>query len=175
MSYRNPSRAAVLALMVALGVLSAGAGRAATISIPRSASATLLVTADVGAQCRIGVDNLNFGAYDPLDLNARSDLLAESVIACTCTRGARTNILLDAGKFSADAASGRHMAAGSLEITYQLYRDPGRRAVWAGPGQTILSTTGRSARQLRVYASIPSGQRVLAGEYSDTVTAIVEF
>lgn len=194
MSIRNRSRAVIFALVLATGGLSARAGSLTIVGMPartppavvpasdsapglRSASAPVLVAADVQGQCRIGVENLNFGVYDPLDGNAQSDLVAESVIACTCTKGSRASIFLDAGKSAANPMSDRHMAAGLQQITYQLYRDPQRSAVWNGPGQeqTIRSTTGRSASLLRIYGSIPSGQRVLAGEYSDTITAIVEF
>jgi len=70
------------------------------------------------------------------------------------------------------------ISGGGDTLNYNLYRDSARAEVWGdGAGNTYVQTgigTGGTAH-LIVYGSIPAGQNVRAGLYSDAVTVIVEW
>ncbi len=141
------------------------------------ARASFAVTASVVPLCNIVVSNLSFGRYDPLLGNASADLDAAATVSVTCTRGTAGKVVMDGGaNFRADR--GRQMAMGLERLSYQIYQDPARAAVWA-PGGNGVPLIGRGAargpERITVYARIFAGQVVPAGIYTDTVRATVEF
>ena len=77
---------------------------------------------------------------------------------------------------SGAGAPSRQMTSGAQKLGYQIYSDSSRSTVWS-PGSRLginIRSAGSPGR-FEVYGRIPPGQVVLAGSYSDRVTATVEF
>ena len=133
------------------------------------------VTASVAPNCRITISDLDFGSYDPLEQNASRELDGAADVRLVCTRQARANIVIDAGR--SPLGVNRALSSGDQRVAYQLYRDADRTKVWGSgaDGLQFVSTGLRNPQQFTVYARIPPGQEVASGPYTDVVTATVDF
>ncbi len=146
-----------------------------------TATANLNVSATVPTNCSISTSDLAFGSYDPAGANASAPLNGTGSVTTKCTVGASPNITLGQGANSdtgsTDAAPLRRLKdGGSNYLSYSLYQDAGRTAVWGNTPGTGVGTTGTGVDVgLNIYGRISGSQNVPAGSYSDTVVATVTF
>ncbi|WP_372987119.1 spore coat U domain-containing protein [Marinobacter sp.] len=144
-----------------------------TLGMPRSAEA-LLEWCEVDA---IGVD---FGSYDPLNA---SDTESTGNVAVTCKvslAGLIVTYQIELSTGGSGTYFPREMTSGTSKLDYQLYTGAGRITVWGdGTGASdtqnfsALVQIGTHTENFPVYGSMPSGQMVSAGSYSDTITVTV--
>lgn len=165
------------ALSLAVSVLALGVSGAAFAG---STSDNLAVTASIAANCTIDASSgLAFGAYDPIVANKSADLESNGTISVTCTNGSAVTIELNGGQNedgAAPAAPDRRMADGANFLSYTLYSDAGRSALWATGAEVDVDDTGTGvASNHTVYGSVAADQNVPEGSYSDTVSATVTF
>jgi spore coat protein U-like protein len=147
-----------------------------------SASADLTTSASVTANCTISTSALAFGAYDPVSANASSALDGTGSVSTICTNGSSAAIRLGQGS-NADASSTDDTPVRRLKhattndyLSYALYQEAARTTVWGNTTATDVGITGSGIEQTNtIYGRIPAGQNVPAGNYSDTVTATVDF
>lgn len=136
------------------------------------ATTSFTVTATVINSCSISANNLAFGNYDPSNVSAT---LGSNDLSVTCTNGLTYNIGLDGG--NSGNVNSRRMQNGGNNLNYALYRNPARTQNWG----TTISTdtyggTGTGALQtVTVYGSIPAGQVVPFGTYTDTINVTITF
>jgi spore coat protein U domain-containing protein, fimbrial subunit CupE1/2/3/6 len=161
----------------AVSLAVSGAAQAAT------ATADLTVQATVNATCTISTTALNFGTYDPVTANAATAKTGTGTVAVACTKGSAPTIGLGNGGNWTGAT--RQMANGAERLSYSLYLPPDNLAgtacgaltvLWEGA--TVLTPTApanKNARSYNVCGSVPAGQDVAVGSYSDTVVATVNF
>lgn len=156
---------------------------AASGVLAATATTTFTVTASVGANCSISASGINLGTYDPVSANATTPAVSTGTVTIACTKGSGPVIGLNGGSNpGAVAGVTRAMANGANRLGYELFQPaaaPGNGAVWtdiggANPLNTGVSP-GKAARNFTVQAQIPAGQDVAVGNYSDTVTATVNF
>lgn len=145
-----------------------------------TATSNLSVTATVAASCTIATNAVAFGAYDPIITNKTANLDSTGTVTVTCTNGSIGTITLGQGANatvgSTDVVPLRQMAASTNRLSYQLYSDIARIAIWGNTTVTGLVRTGTGAADpVTVYGSVTAGQNVPAGSYSDTVVATVTF
>lgn len=157
----------ILRLAGLLPLLAAAAG-------PASASTTtgnLAVSVEVVATCKVGAASLGFGTYGA---GQTADLRAQGSIAYEGCGTSPIKVTLDGGT-SRNTSARTLVSSGGSKLTYQLYRDSARSKVW-GTGSNALSfkpSTGTGS--LVVYGSIPGGQSVPVGRYTDTVLVTIDF
>lgn len=162
------SRAALLVLFLLSSPVFAG-----------EVATTVTIIARVVPNCRVDVQPMDFGAYDPLQSHAAAPLQAQSELSLLCTRNIPASIELDAG-FYGSTARARALGLGGIRLGYSLFSDAARNRVW-GLGADAVVLTGTEDRpagsplRLTVYGAIPPGQEVQAGDYTDIVTARVSF
>ncbi|QND55112.1 spore coat U domain-containing protein (plasmid) [Phyllobacterium sp. 628] len=103
---------------------------------------------------------------------------SSSALSVQCTNTTPYNIGLDAGTGAGASVAARKMTgpAGAL-VTYSLYSDTSRSALW---GQTIgtdtVAGTGNGAAQpYTVYGRVPPQTTPAAGAYTDTVTVTITY
>ncbi len=62
-------------------------------------------------------------------------------------------------------------------MKYALYSDSGRTTVWGNTvgTNTVSGTYAIAQLPLTVYGSIPAGQSIPAGNYTDTVTVTITY
>lgn len=170
-----------LAKVVAAGLLLA----AATSSQASAATAntTFLVIANVTANCSITATGINF-TYDPVGVNATTPATASGSVTIACTKGAGPTIGLNAGTNGGKVAGvSRAMANGATNfLGYELNQPttaPGNGGVWTDIGGSNVfnpgASTSKAGRTFTVDATIPAGQDVAVGSYTDTITATVNF
>jgi spore coat protein U-like protein len=152
-------------LLLATAVVAAAPARAATTT------GNLSVTVEVVATCKVGAASLGFGTYG---VGQTGDLRAQGSIAYEGCGTGQLKVHLDGGTSRNTAARTLVNAAGN-KLAYQLYRDSARSKVW-GTGSNALTFTPSSASgTLVVYGTIPGGQSVPVGTYSDTVLVTIDF
>lgn len=164
-----------LLVLAGLAGLTAGADAGTT-------SANLGVSATVSSTCSVTTSPVAFGDYNPTAGTADT---ATGTVAVTCTLGSSYSIALDAGanESTAGNANTRRMKANTSDyLSYGLYLDSGHTTVWGdGANGTSISpasgshTGDGSAQSYDVYGSIPAGQYVAPGTYTDTVVATVTY
>lgn len=149
-----------------------------------STNTTFQVSASVIANCTITASNLAFGNYDPVVANntTGADLYANSTVTVACTKGApNVWIGLDAGANSASAVgTTRAMATGGNFLSYELYTanpNPVAGAVWGNTQATGKSyvAASKAATAITVFGRVPKGQDAAAGNYTDTITATINY
>ncbi|MBA3451670.1 MAG: spore coat protein U domain-containing protein [Deltaproteobacteria bacterium] len=141
-------------------------------------SDSLVMSATVAESCTITGNTLAFGTYDTVSGAAVNNFAALSV---ACTSGTETAITLGEGNSaeltSAPEAPLRRMTDGTNFLSYQLYTDTNRTAVWGGTaatGKPYVAASSASSEQT-VYGRIAANQDVPAGAYGDTVLATILF
>jgi spore coat protein U-like protein len=97
-------------------------------------------------------------------------------VTIACTKGAGP--LVELGLGSNASGSVRRLSSGTDFLTYELYSDASRSTVW-GTGAADDFAPGAApskvARNFPVYGRVAANQDVVAGVYSDTVVATVNF
>jgi len=136
-----------------------------------TATTSFTVTATIVADCTITASTLSFGVYSGTTTNATSTLVVN------CTKNAPYYVGLNAGTATGATVTTRRMMNGSNTLNYALYSNSARTINWGETvGTDTVSGTGSGANQsLTVYGQIPSGQALVPGSYSDTITAIVTY
>ena len=152
-----------------------------TGALAGTTTGSLTVTATVSSACSLssGGGTLSFGTYDSINTNASSPLLQVSSFQLQCTNGTNATITLGQGQNpsagSQDSAPLRNMTDGQQHyLNYQLYTTAARKAVWDNQTGVTQLATG-TMQTLYVYGSIPGGQNLPAGTYTDTVVITVSY
>lgn len=132
----------------------------------------LTVTATVQSGCSLSGGSLDFGAYTS---GQQTDLDATGKILYTSCSG-ELSLALDGG--ASGSVSARQMRSGANRLSYQIYRNPTRSAVW-GTGADVhrvtLIGTGAQSGEVTVYGRIPKGQTVPDGVYTDVLNITLTF
>ena len=154
------SRSALAAAALAFGMSGADAFNTQTSNLSVSFTAT--------ATCATGGGSLNFGAATPGTLAAV--IRATGSITVTCSDGTPYSVALDNGQHFAEPLRQMHANVSDL-LGYKLSSSAlGDNIINFGP----RTGTG-SSESLPVYGEIQSGQTVVAGSYSDTVSITVSY
>ena len=153
---------------------------------------SITVTADVQQACSITTTaNVAFGTYDPLGANSGtgSDLDATGSVGVTCTRGS-TGITIELSDGGNHNGTTRRLANGGATefLDYELYQPaattPGAACayatVWGEVADTAEltptgTTWGTTQQSFNVCGRIARGQDAAAANFTDLVTATVNF
>jgi spore coat protein U-like protein len=160
-----------------LMVVTAAALLAGAICCQADASTTLTTTFQVSltitSSCVISANPLNFGSSGVLN----STVAQTTQLSVTCTNTTPYVIGLDAGNATGSTVNSRLLSSGTANVSYQLYSDSGRTAVWGNTtGTNTVSGTGSgSAQAMTVYGLVPTQTTPAAGSYVSTVTMSVTF
>ena len=133
-------------------------------------TSTLSVTATVATSCALSSGTLDFGTYTSGQTTPRD---ATGQFAFTNCDGTLT-FELDGGQ--SGSVSARAMTSGGNSLSYQLFRDSSRTAVFGtgSDAQQVLLLTPQNGT-VSVYGRIDAGQVAAAGTYSDTVNITLTF
>lgn len=127
--------------------------------------------------CTFGsITGVNFGSYDVFNPGPTKGTGTISY-SCKKTGGVR-NVTMSLSTGSGTFAN-RTLRTGSNVLNYNLYPDAANSQVWGdGTGTTYLYTTDPVDNRLytlTVYGTIPAGQDVGVGSYTDTITVTMNF
>jgi spore coat protein U-like protein len=159
-----------LRLALAAGALAVAlaAGDAAAQTV------NFTVSASVAKACTITAGNVALGAYEPIGAHDAAALVGTGTISVRCTRGTAYGVALgDGANFSATRRM-RHATLGEF-LGYDLFSDAARTVAWNTAAPVSGTAPSKAPIPLTVYVSVPGGQDVPEGAYSDTVAATVNF
>lgn len=147
-----------------------------------SRSATLQVRGSVSTNCSLLTNAINFTSIGIGYLHSASNppIVKSSTLGVKCTKGAVTQILMNAGLYGSKAGTQfgtRSMKSnpGKNYLGYELCHDSNCASIWsATTGYTYTSPTDAGS-SLPVWARIKTGQQADAGSYSDSVTVTINF
>jgi spore coat protein U-like protein len=143
-------------------------------SLTANGSFPFTVSATVINNCNIGATNLSFGTAGVLG----AGINALGSLSVTCTNGDAWRISLNGGGSGNVAARNMQRQGGGGSVSYQLYTDAARSVPWGdgSAGTTRVTGTGSGTSQAAtVYGRVPPQATPLPGNYSDTITATIEF
>ncbi len=131
------------------------------------------------AFCDVNVSSVSFGNYDVF---STTPLTSTGYISVTC-RGQDHKPVAISTSITSGGSGGfcprkmRNAGGGADSLDYNLFTDAAMTNVWgdgtACSSTVSASTTGNGLWNSVLYGSIPAGQDVAAGPYSDTVTVTV--
>ena len=126
------------------------------------------------AACWISTTPVAFGSYNAVN---STDLPSTGSVHYWCSGyvGTRT-VYLSRGL--APSNNPRQMAFGTNRLSYNLYLDAAHSQIWGDPNPYSyrVNTTANSPDvTLTIYGLIPQGQDVAAGNYTDNITATINF
>ena len=156
---------AVLSLAVCSGGALAGT---------RTTSVT--ISANVSANCRVNSPlALDLGTYGSANVKGTALVGKGRVLSIACTRGsAGVRIALNNGTHFSN--SKRHvLGPQSKKVAYQIYTTANLTTVWNSANTVAYSPKSSNATAIALYSKVPGGQKPPAGQYSDTLTATVDF
>lgn len=185
MKLRQVSNSLVLASLLGVGAALVAAQPAHAAS-PQTSN--LAVSANIAANCQISTTPLAFGAYDPVVTNATTALNGNGSVIIGCTKGSAPTITLGLGANATGAQ--RNMLNGSNTdvMAYNLFQPPNNTPgtactfpgsqAWGTTGAAIFTPTVPGSKANRTYSicgTVPAGQDISVGSYTDTVVATVNF
>lgn len=150
--------------------LAAVALAAAVLAAPHaaqaaSAAATFTVSARVAGACTITAQNIGIAAYNPNDPTAAT---ATGNVSLTCTKGTGYSVALT-------TTSGWTMSDGAGHtLAYEIRQDTSTTP-WNGTSVVSGSAASKAPFNLLATLFVAAGQDITVGNYSDTVTATVNF
>lgn len=129
------------------------------------------VSATVQATCLISTTPVSFGTYTGVVANSTATL------TLTCTSTTPYDVALHPGAATGAKVTTRQMTGNSTSLNYALFSDSARTVNW---GQTVGTDTvhgvGNASNQtLTVYGQIAANQYVALGDYTDTITATINY
>jgi spore coat protein U-like protein len=151
---------------------------AASPNSPQSTTFTVKVKVD--ANCTISATDLDFGSYDPVAANKTAPQDVNTTVTVLCTKGS-TGVTVGLNTGAHPAAGNRFMSNGTDTLQYELYSDSAGGTVWGNSGGGLVTWPafgpigGGTGVSHTVFGRIPAGQDVSVGNYTDTITATVNF
>lgn len=128
--------------------------------------------------CTFGtITGVNFGSYDVLSASPGT---GTGTITYSCRNvGTTAQMTMDLSAGSSGTFANRTLRSGANILTYNLYSTASNTQVWGnGTGTTYhfsVDPTDKNAHTLTVYGTIPAGQNVGVGSYTDTITVTMNF
>lgn len=158
-------------------------------AMAQAGTGTVSAQTTVDTFCTVATTALAFGSYDPILANTTAALNNGTTgsVVITCVKGTSAVIALGNGLyFASGTRQMRHATKTTVFLTYQLYQPPSNAAGAACtfPATTLWSSTGtltttaapdKNSRTFNVCGTVPAGQDVEMGTYSDTVVVTVTF
>jgi spore coat protein U-like protein len=164
---------------------------AAAFALPCAAgTGTVTATTSVDTFCTVSTTALAFGSYDPVLTNRATNLDNGSAsVTVTCVKGSAPTIALGLGtNASGSTRRMKHATNAASLLTYELYQPPSTApstactftapVVWGSAGANLFSpgsAPNKNSRTFQVCGTVPAGQDVEVGTYSDTVVVTVSF
>lgn len=123
------------------------------------------------------VTGVNFGSYDVFSVSPRT---ATGTIVYRCRRvGGVRFMMMDLSTGISGTFANRTLRSGGNVLNYNLYPDAANSQVWGnGTGTTyhyVIDPADRNPHTLTVYGTIPPGQDVGVGSYTDSITVTMNF
>lgn len=169
-------------LLLALGVMCVSSTVAAQST--QSSSSTTLV-AVVETACKVeSTSSIQFGAYDPVNINRTLPARAQGSVSVQCSNGS-TNVKMALsqgqnalGSSNCTIPQRRMRSPQNNFLNYYIYQDNGENIVWGcadESSKTLPTFSSLSRITVPTFGFVEAGQDVPQGIYIDTVEVVVTF
>ena len=140
-----------------------------------AAHSTVTVNTAVAAFCALqSPQAIDFGTYDASS-NGTLDVTVDA-LQIRCTRGsAGISIALDNGQYFNGTHRSMHTAGGSGAVYYEIYTAAARSVVWNRTQTVTYLAATSQAVKITLYGRVLGASAATPGDYSDTLTALVNF
>ena len=137
-----------------------------------------LIVGDAYAACTVAATGVNFGSYDVFVI---TPLSSTGSITVTCDLVPPADVTMSIGTSpNSGVMNPRQMKqlTGTDLLNYNLFTDATRTSIWGdGTGGTttvfLKNVKKNKPVTVTVYGSIPAGQNVSVGSYSDILTVTI--
>jgi spore coat protein U-like protein len=146
------------------------------VVLAKSRTASVGVSAKVSANCLVNSPlALDLGTYGSANVDGKALVNKGRVLSIACTRGsAGVRIALNNGSHFSN--SQRHvLGPKKKKVAYQIYTSDSHKTVWNSTNTVAYTTKSDAATAISLYSKVPGGQKPPPGQYSDTLTATVDF
>lgn len=136
---------------------------------------SVTVKATVVADCSLqSPQMIDFGNYDPV-ANTTIDVTAEA-LQIQCTKGSPgVTIALDNGQYYTGTHRSMRTNGGSGSVDYEIYTASTRSVIWNRTQTVTYSAVSKQSVRIPLYGRLLGSRSATPGEYSDTLTALVNF
>jgi spore coat protein U-like protein len=140
-------------------------------------AALLLLPGAARAACTVSVSSgLGFGSYDVF---ATTPLDSTGAVMLKCSGAYTSPVVVAMTRGSSAVFIPRTLKNGTQSLEYNIYGDSAHTLIWgdgsSGTVQCYVSYTGTYQLSIPVYGRVTAGQDVGAGNYSDTITVVVNY
>ncbi|HET9393306.1 MAG TPA: spore coat U domain-containing protein [Candidatus Rubrimentiphilum sp.] len=156
-------------------ILIASMFAVALMGADSTSKSTLTVKTAVAANCALqSPQGIDFGTYDPSS-NGTVDAQVDA-LQIQCTKGsAGVSIALDNGQYYNGTHRTMRTAGGNGAVFYEIYTAAARSVVW-NRTQTVTYVAATSQPvKITLYGRVLGATAATPGDYSDTLTALVNF
>jgi spore coat protein U-like protein len=168
--------------MVAVCLVSASPSNATTQKLSNKTDVT--IKAAVSTRCSVTTFPIAFTLGSGFVQSPGSSLVKHSSLALKCTKGANVAVGMNRGLYAGSTSATFGSRSMRLTVTnskggwqylgYDLFHDNACTTVWAPTGFTYVSPSDAGS-SVDVYARVITGQQVVLGTYTDTITATLNF
>lgn len=140
--------------------------------IPAIALAAMLAGSQAARaqSCTVAVTPVSFGDYSPF---AAAPTDSAGRVTMQCSGSGSYAVAIGVGEHAGGSFANRRMWNGQSYLSYQLYANAARTAVWGdGTGGSATMPVAASGA-LAIYGRIPPRQAVTAGAYADTILVTI--
>ena len=157
-----------------ISALLMGASSLALLGTGNSRS-PVTIKATVVADCSLqSPQMIDFGNYDPATTTT-IDVTTEA-LQIQCTKGSPgVTIALDNGQYYTGTHRSMRTNGGTGSVDYEIYTASTRSVIWNRTQTVTYSSVGRQFVRIPLYGRVLGAHSPAPGDYSDTLTALVNF
>ncbi|MBD2665451.1 putative secreted pili protein [Richelia sinica FACHB-800] len=125
-------------------------------------------------QCSVSSTSVIFGNYDVFS-NTPTTSTGSITYDCSAASPTPTLITIDLSPGNSAAYNARELRSINDVINYNLYLDAGGQFIWGNGTNSQHYTSSNLSATVTIYGIIPARQNVKVGNYTDSITATINF
>ncbi|MBD2359303.1 spore coat protein U domain-containing protein [Tolypothrix sp. FACHB-123] len=125
-------------------------------------------------QCSFSSTSVIFGSYDVFS-NTSTTSTGTITYDCSLASPTPTLITIDLSTGNSAAYNARELRSINDAINYNLYLDAGGQFIWGNGTNSQHYTSSNLSGTVTIYGIIPARQNVKVGNYTDSITATLNF
>ncbi|BAY20613.1 hypothetical protein NIES2100_03550 [Calothrix sp. NIES-2100] len=148
-------------------------GKNLLLAIGTILTSTLFITPAL-CQCSFSSTSVIFGAYDVFNTTSTTST-GTITYDCSSANPTPSLITIDLSQGNSAAYDYRELRSTNDAINYNLYLDPGGQFIWGNGTNSQHYTSTNLSGTVTIYGIIPARQNVKVGNYTDSITATLNF
>ncbi|MEH2244839.1 Csu type fimbrial protein [Nostoc sp.] len=126
------------------------------------------------SECNVTISSVNFGSYDVFD-GSNETSTGSIFYNCSSATPVPTSITIDLSQGNGLSYTPRKLTFGSNYLNYNLYLDAAGSQIWGDGTNSDHYISSTLTDTVTIYGIIPARQNAKVGNYTDSITATVNF